>query len=335
MLRLPVTIKAYTALAACLVATVTLPAFAQGTDTVTAGVPDGLRAGDSFRECDICPEMVVIPAGNFVMGAPEDEPGRFDNEGPQHAVEIARPFAMGTANVTVAQYRAFVEDTGHPTAEDCRIIVGRDLVRVAGPSWQRPNFWQADDHPVVCVSRGDALAYIAWLNSRISPAATDSLYRLPSEAEWEYAARGGTVTAFYWGSEMSREQANYGLDELVFETDEEGERTGIFEPRAEGGDHWEYTSPARAFPANPFGLYDMAGNVWQLTSDCWNASYDGAPHDGSSWREGSCDEGVVRGGSWLKPPIGERSAKRGLAAVDDLAGNHEIGFRVVRDLPTR
>lgn len=282
------------------------------------------ESGSRFRECHDCPEMVVIPAGSFTMGSPEDEKGRFKNEGPQHPVTIARPFAISVSLVTRAEYARFVNATKRPTPDSCRVydasFADSDLVRVRGKNWKRPNFRQARNHPVVCVTWDDANAYAAWINDQVGKP-EELPYRLPSEAEWEYAARGGTATSYYWGNEILRSQVNYGADEPRFA------------PVAMGADRWAYTSPVGAFPANPFGLYDMAGNVWQFTQDCWHDSYDGAPSDGSARSDGKCDERVVRGGSWFKPPMGERSAKRGQGKVADLKGNHEIGFRLVRDLP--
>lgn len=286
------------------------------------------QPGTKFRECRNCPEMVVVPAGSFTMGSPDSEVGRFKNEGPEHRVEIPRPFAIATNVVTRGEYRRFVRATRRATPDSCRIydpsFADSDLVRVLGKSWRYPNFAQTDNHPVVCVTWDDARAYIDWLNVQLrgtsKASGASGPYRLPTEAEWEYAARGGTTTAYYWGAEIRRSEANYGPDQLPFA------------PVAKGEDRWEYTSPVGAFPPNPFGLYDMAGNVWQITQDCWHDSYAGAPSDGTARAEGKCDERVVRGGSWFKPPTGERSAKRGQGKVVDLKGNHEIGFRVVREL---
>ena len=286
--------------------------------------------GTRFRDCPLCPEMVVIPAGAFTMGSAESEAGRFKNEGPQHQVTIAHAFAMSLYDVTVGEYRRFVHATGRTLSDGCRIydektFLESDLVRIRGRNWQRPNFPQGDRHPVVCVTWEDANAYVAWLNSQVSTrsAGMQGSYRLPTEAEWEYAARAGTTTPFYWGAEIRRDQVNYGPDELRFA------------PVAVGADRWKYTSPVGSFPPNAFGLYDMSGNVWQFTRDCWHDNYDGAPSDGSARTDGNCDERAVRGGSWFKPPAGERSAKRGEGKIVDLKGNHEIGFRVVRDLDGR
>lgn len=294
---------------------------APATNTVSV-----MKTGQVFRECTHCPEMVILPAGSFTMGSPEDEKGRFANEGPQHRITIAYRIAFATRLVTVGEYRQFAKATGRPAGSSCRIydpsFVDADLVRVRGYNWRKPNFRQADDHPVVCISYDDATAYARWLNHGLDPHGDGSgAYRLPTEAEWEYAARAGTDTAYYWGEAIERSRANYGPDALPFA------------PVASGADKWKYTSPVGAFPANPFGLYDMAGNVWQFTQDCWHETYDGAPTDGSARISDTCGERAVRGGSWFKPPMGERSAKRGQGKIADLKGNHEIGFRLVREIP--
>ena len=292
------------------------------------------RPGERLRDCPNCPEMMVVPAGTFVMGSPDAEAGRFKDEGPQHSVTISRPFAIGIYPVTLTEYRRFAVASGHAINDECRVLRGQRLVSTAGKNWLWPDFLQTDQDPVVCVTWDDAHAYIDWLNGQVkqNPTAAGASgrsgpYRLPSEAEWEYAARAGTTTPFYWGMTMRRSDANYGLDDVPVV---DGKL--VFKPMAQGADRWKYTSPVGAFPANPFGLYDMAGNAWQFVEDCWHPDYLGAPNDGSARTDGKCDERIVRGGSWLKPPAGERPAKRGEAKVDDLYGNHEIGFRVVRDL---
>lgn len=298
----------------------TAPATAREPLTSNSASTPGAR----FRECGACPEMVVLPAGNFTMGSPDTERGRFKKEGPEHRVTIARPLAMAVHLVTRGEWRRFVRATGRKDPEACRIydvsFADHDLVRVYGKNWRRPHFAQTDKHPVVCVTWDDARAYAEWVNRQMGAPGGVGLYRLPTEAEWEYAARAGTTTPYYWGSEISRAQANYGPETLPFA------------PVASGADRWKYTSPVGAFPANPFGLHDMAGNVWQFTLDCWHETYEGAPIDGSARADGKCDERAVRGGSWFKVPAGERTAMRGQGKVADLKGNHEIGFRLVRDL---
>ena len=308
-----------------IVASALLAAGALGVAHAQGGAPTR-TPGTTFSDCAGCPRMVVVPAGSFTMGSPKDEAGRFENEGPQHPVTIARPFAIGVNDVARGEYRTFVRATRRKMTDECRIhdpsFIDPQLVRVRGKSWERPNFTQTDTHPVVCVTFDDAKAYAVWLNGKIGGTASGP-YRLPTEAEWEYAARGGTTTPFYWGRTIRRDAANYGPDELRFA------------PVAIGADRWIYTSPVGSFPANPFGLFDMAGNVWNFTEDCWRNDYAGVPTDGSAWRDAKCEERAVRGGSWFKPPAGERSAKRGQGKVVDLKGNAEIGFRLVRDLDPR
>ena len=283
--------------------------------------------GARFRDCPDCPEMIVIPAGRFVMGSPQTEKDRFPQEWPEHPVTIARPFAMAVDAVTRAEYAEFVRATGRPDGTACKIYDAKyhapngSQLRIAeGKNWRDPAFAQTDQDPVVCISWDDAQAYIAWLNARAGGSG-GGRYRLPTEAEWEYAARAGATTPYYWGEEISRDRVNYGLDEKKFA------------PFAKGADRWLYTSPVGSFPANPFGLHDMAGNVWQMVEDCWHGSYVLAPRDGSAWMSDTCKDRVVRGGSWYKPPTGQRHAMRGKNTAEDMRhGLSEIGFRVVRSL---
>jgi formylglycine-generating enzyme required for sulfatase activity len=261
-----------------------------------------------FRDCPDCPEMVVIPAGRVLMGSSEKEPERFDSEGPQHLVSL-RWFALGKYDVTVAEFRAFVKETGYE-AGACSWP--------EGTSWQSSGFVPAA--PVVCVNWHDAQAYIAWLNTKLrgsssGTAKTDGPYRLPSEAEWEYAARAGTVTARWWGDSI-----------------------GIGNANCNGcGSIWDnrQLAPVDSFSPNPFGLYGMLGNVWQWTEDCWNESYVGAPNGGAPWTTGDCGKRVLRGGSWSNLPKFVRSAARNR---DDIARRgfdyaSYAGFRVAMTLP--
>jgi formylglycine-generating enzyme required for sulfatase activity len=169
--------------------------------------PTTLTAGQIFRDCDQCPEMVVVPAGNFMMGSPKTEVGRFDPEGPQHPVTIATSFALGKYEVTVAEFKDFVQVTGYQTEAERNPDQGLAVwdekkdkwVWSKGQSWRSPGFAQDDRHPVVGVSWNDAQAYVEWLAKR-----TGQAYRLPSEAEWEYAARAGTTTARFWGNDPNQ-----------------------------------------------------------------------------------------------------------------------------------
>lgn len=255
---------------------------------LTATQERTLKPKDTFRECADCPEMVVVPAGSFTMGSSASEQGRYhDNEGPQHAVTIRQQFAVGKFHVTRDQFAAFVNDSGH--------VVGTCH---GGHSWRDPGFTQEGSHPVVCVSREDATAYAAWLSQK-----TGRAYRLPSEAEFEYAARAGTTTPYWWGSAITHEQANY---------DGSG------------------TVPVGSFKPNPFGLYDVHGNAWEWMADCGHANYNGAPADGSAWTTGDCSAHVCRGGSWANIPELLRAATRGNGTtVWPWEGID--GFRLARD----
>ncbi len=263
--------------------------------------------GSVFRDCPECPEMVVIPAGRFMMGT---APGEEEREGlspsfrnrsePRHAVNV-KTFAAGKFEVTRAQYRVFAEATGR-TSDGCFVWRGTGFVKDPSHDWRNPGYPQDDSHPVVCVSWDDATAYARWLSER-----TGRNYRLPTEAEWEYAARAGTTTARFWGddADIVCEYAN-GADAS---TRARVPGTGDW-PIAKCDDRHAYTAPVGTFRANPFGLHDVLGNVWEWTQDCWNAHYSGAPADGSAWSTGECALRAVRGGSWEDAPLGLRAAYR-------------------------
>jgi formylglycine-generating enzyme required for sulfatase activity len=225
--------------------------------------------GQEFRECAHgCPTMVVVPAGSFTMGSPVNEENRSDDEGPQHPVTIGKPFAAGKYDVTFAEWDACVDAGTCPRASD--------------------SGWGRGDRPVINVSWDDAKLYVAWLKR-----VTGKDYRLLTEAEWEYAARAGSTTAYWWGDEIGTGNAN-----------------------CDGcGSQWDgkQTSLVGSFKPNAFGLYDMHGNVWQWVEDAYHGSYKGAPNDGSAWNaiEGAdTSRRVVRGGSWVSLPRLLRAANR-------------------------
>jgi formylglycine-generating enzyme required for sulfatase activity len=276
------------------------------------------RPDREFRECPECPVMVGIPAGTFVMGSPPTEQGRFDAEGPQHVVSI-KAFALGKYDVTSAEFLAFLRETGFQPAP-CNPILDMQW-RSPGNGRASPPF-DADPPrwPAVCLAWGDAQRYVAWLNAKVRLArptitAKSGPYRLPSEAEWEYAARAGTTTMRWWGDALGVGNANCN---------------GC-------GSKWDNRLLAGVdnFAPNPFGLYGMLGNAWQWTADCWHPSYVGAPRDGSAWNEEFCSQHVVRGGSWNNLPVFVRSAARTASDVDggDYDYSSLTGFRVARDLP--
>ena len=251
------------------------------------------KPGHRFRECDDCPEMVVVPAGSFEMGAPRWEKRRVDDEVPVHRVTIARPFAVGVYEVTFEEWDA------------CR--------RDGGCSYKpRDQGWGRGDRPVVNVNWEDARDYVRWLSKE-----TGKRYRLLSESEWEYAARGGTTGPFHYGATISSEQANYDA-RYVYGSG----RKGRYRKR---------TVPVDSFPANAFGLHDMHGNVKEWVEDCWHDSYIGAPWDGSAWTHGgNCASRVLRGGAWVDAPTALRSANRSGSRTGDRSG--WAGFRVARSL---
>jgi formylglycine-generating enzyme required for sulfatase activity len=265
---------------------------------LTATQERELKPKDRFRECEDCPEMVVVPAGRFTMGSPSEEKERDGDEGPQHAVTIRQPFAVGKFHVTRDQFAVFARETGYTAHSGC--------------DWRNPGFTQEGSHPVVCVSWDDANAYANWLAKK-----TGKPYRLLSEAEWEYVARAGTATPFWWGSSITPAQANYDGNYVY----------------AGGGSKGEYragTVPAGSFDANPWGLYDVHGNAWQWTADCWHVDYNGAPTDGSAWTTTCSGSGrFVRGGSWDSYPRNLRAAVR-----YRISGEYDrvVGIRLARTL---
>jgi formylglycine-generating enzyme required for sulfatase activity len=240
----------------------------------------------SFRECaKDCPEMVVVPAGEFMMGSPATEKGRYANEGPQRLITIAKPFAVSKFAVTFADWDACVSVGGCPHVSD--------------------SGFERGTRPVINVRWDEAQQYGAWFSKM-----TGRPYRLLTETEWEYAARAGSATAYFWGDQIGEGNANCN----------------------DCGSQWDgrQTSPVGSFKPNAFGLYDMAGNVWQWVQDCYHDHYNGAPTDGSARITGDCSRRVVRGGSWGNIPQYLRSASREWFSADDR--DFHIGFRLGRTL---
>lgn len=248
-----------------------------------------VRPGRVIRDCPECPEMVVIPPGAFTMGSPETEEGRSSAEGPQRTVRIVA-FALGKYEVTFAEWDACI---------------------AAGQCIHKPReMWGRDRQPVIDVSWEDAKSYVAWLGRR-----TGKTYRLPSEAEWEYAARAESTTPFSTGETISTKEAKYGAS-----------LSGI----REGGAYRRQTVDVGSFPPNRFGLHDMHGNVSEWVDDCLNKNYGAAPNDGRAWLSGECYYRILRGGSWSSDLEDLRSAHRSRARK--LGRDIDIGFRVARNL---
>jgi formylglycine-generating enzyme required for sulfatase activity len=280
---------------------------------LAAAAERALKPRDSFRECDKCPEMLVVPAGSFTMGSPESErtpiaaayvtyrivPGGLttapplSSEGPQHQVTIARPFAVGRFAVTFDEWDACADDGG------C------NGYRPSDQGWGRGS------RPVVNVNWNDAEAYAAWLAGK-----TGKRYRLLSESEWEYMARAATTTPYWWGASFSTDQANYN-----------GKLTYNGQPT---GESRQKTLPVASFSPNPWGFYQVHGNSYDWVEDCFHDDYFGAPVDEAAWRSENCKGHVVRGGAWTSAPWTLRSGYRGWFPTDFRSSNH--GFRMARTL---
>jgi formylglycine-generating enzyme required for sulfatase activity len=278
------------------------PSVACGTAAITASLSTrppcplsaaeerALKPTDVFKECNKCPEMVVVPAGSFMMGSPRSEPERFDDEGPEHRVTIARQLAVGRFAVTFDEWDACRADGG------CNDYAPYD------------EGWRRGRQPVINVSWNDAQAYLTWLSRK-----TGRAYRLLSEAEREYVTRAGTTTPFWWGDSVWTSQANYEAD-----------------ANGAAGEYRHRTLPVDGFAPNPWGLYQVHGNVWEWVEDCWHYDYAGAPSNGSAWTPADCSRRVLRGGGWYNEPRALRAAAR---VGDDAARrSNGYGFRVARTL---
>lgn len=272
------------------------------------------KPGDRFRDCEVCPEMIVIPPGRFVMGSPNDENGRNKDEGPLRTVNLRKPIAIGKFEVTKREFERFARETGHDAGSLCTILDAgkKKWVNGLGRSFRDPGISQSDDHPAPCLSWRDAKAYVSWLSDK-----TGQTYRLLSEAEWEYAARAGTTSAYGSDDDWTRicEYAN-GPD---IQSCDDG--------------HKDRAAPVGQYKPNAFGLHDMQGNLWEWVEDCSNRTYAGAPTDGTPWTsQGDCSKRVVRGGSWDNDytPSALRLGNR--AWENAIRRNSSIGLRVAREL---
>lgn len=244
--------------------------------------------------------MQDIPGGSFIMG---DATSTQPDERPTHRVQVPA-FRMGVHEVTREQYLRFVQATAYSNHHPCWGWEGHQLLSDPDWGWQNPGYGQDDDHPAACISWQDAQAYVHWLNQTLSPATP---YRLPSEAEWEYAARAGSHTRFPWGDSMVEHQFNCWVCD----------------------DGYAFTSPAGHFPANAFGIHDMSGNVWEWVQDCYVGHYHNASSEGAPWLTGACASRIVRGGSWGDNANFLRAAYR----VPYLPSyrHQSFGFRLAQD----
>lgn len=303
-----------------------------------------LDEGAVFRDCETCPEMVVIPSGEFMMGSsPEDivrDRVAFELEAgweqPKHQVKIKKPFAIGKYEITRDQFAEFVEDTGYTVVDSCKVYVRSEGTwsTVEGMNWVNPGHDQSGPHPVVCVKWADANEYAQWLAKK-----TGKSYRLVAEAEWEYAARAGVqTTSRFWGG-PTEEACKYGnVSDLVRKSEvfltRDYEQTFI-----QCRDGYVFSAPVGAFEPNPWGVNDMFGNVWEWTADCFHDNYEGAPDDGSIWGNGDCEFHAFRGGSFSSLGYNNRATQRAKGQdpnsyADDPREYRAdyLGFRVARAL---
>jgi formylglycine-generating enzyme required for sulfatase activity len=269
-----------------------------------------------FRDCTGCPELILLEGGSFMRGAEMDDPAADESERPRHEVTIEKPFAIATRHTTVQDYAAFTAATGHETRPGCYTLTDEGWRMDESASWRAPGFPQTPLDPVVCVSWHDATAYAAWISARSGKA-----YRLPSEAEWEFAARGGIAEGNFWGSDTQIcAWANVNDITAKNKTAKAAENCT---------DGFLYTSPVGHFRPNPFGIHDAIGNAWVWLADCWQGGYSTSPRDGSAHRAENCGRRVLRGGSWTDTPgpvrIGARENRppQGRYAI--------AGFRLARD----
>ena len=280
-----------TFITALTLATVILSANALAAEPKTAPSAEAsqpvYKTGQVFRDCPDCPELVVVPAGIFIMGLK----AKSKKSKPAHRVNIAKPFAMGRFEVKFSEWQACINAGGcNNNPDDHR--------------------WGKKGRPVINVTYFDAKRYLSWISKK-----TGHRYRLPSEAEWEYANRAGTTTVWWWGNKVGKNHANC---------------KDCKSPWSDGGDDVHGTAPVGSFPPNAFGLHDTSANVFEWVDDCWNKSYKNAPNDGSSWTQGDCRNRVIRGGSFYYYSKVARSAYR--AKNPPNVKSYWLGFRVLREL---
>jgi formylglycine-generating enzyme required for sulfatase activity len=328
-------------------------------DAEAASKSPSKKAGSTFQECRNCPEMVVIPAGSFTMGTPAGEEYRREHEH-QHVVTIAKPFAVSKTEITWDQWEACVRDgmcdgvavenalrtpltpaprpaaAGAPAAPAQAAAVAApppaapanaaapaaagQAAAAPGAAARPPEYVDhgRGNRPVVGVSWYDVQAYIGWLNKKTG---SDDTYRMLSEAEWEYAARAGTTTAYPWGDKLDHNYGNFGIA---------GPGLG---GKAEGRDVWlAQTSPVASFPPNAFGLYDMHGNAFEWVEDCYNADLRQLPADGSAQKQGNCSSRMFRSGSFISNPYMHRSGNRVRGYVPTTRGRNYLTIRLAKTL---
>ena len=289
------------------------------------------KEGPSFKDCTACPEMVIIPSGSVFIGSNENEIDRKKGERIRTEVTIENSFAMAKTEVTLAQFRIFMKESKHESIIPkrngepligCNYFDGKSYGYIAKHNFENVGYPQREDAPVVCVSWSDANAYAEWLTQK-----TGRKYRVPSTVEFEYAQRAGTDTPWFWGTDSDKacEYANIG--------DRSFARVFPNRPSFPCDDGYVYTSSVAKFKPNGFGLYDMVGNAWEWTNDCYHADLSNAPTDGSSWEEeenGDCVFRTPKGGSWISGIGWSRAAVHSRDGAD--YKSFMLGFRVAAEV---
>jgi formylglycine-generating enzyme required for sulfatase activity/predicted Ser/Thr protein kinase len=273
--------------------------------------------GEVFRDCPTCPLMKVLPPGQLEQGAAPDQPDITPFELPRHHVAIAYPLGIGVYEVTVGEFKQFVDATAHQSA-GCTTYDGTWQSKSA-LSWNNVGYRQTAGHPVVCVSWQDARDYANWLSRK-----TGQRYRLPSDSEWEYAARAGSEAFRTWGTRLEAACLSANVADQTAEKRYPGWKV---HPCADG---YVYSAPVGSFQPNAFGLYDMLGNAFEWVQDCWHADYRGAPTNGSAWLGGDCTQRDMRGGSWFTVPSLVSVTARN--HFEDSYRSNSVGFRLVREV---
>jgi sulfatase modifying factor 1 len=300
-------------------ATCCLPSIVHATPEGKARGASTPKTGKTFRDCAGCPDMIIIPAGSFAMGSPDSEKGRDKDEGPVHQVSISS-FALSKTEITRGQFAAFASKAHYVAGDTCWTLQDGKYDSRAG-NWQNPGYPQGDKHPVTCINWEDAQAYAQWMSQK-----TGKKYRLPSEAEWEYAARGQTQSIRYWGANPDQACRYANVADKTAQTEIKGTSAWLVHNCMDG---FAYTAPVGHFKANAFGLKDMLGNVWEWTEDSYHENYKDAPTEGSAW-QGDGVKRVLRGGSWNNEPQNVRSAIRnGNKATQRFS---IFGFRLAREI---
>ena len=270
--------------------------------------------GTTFHDCADCPKMIILPKGEFQMGSLSGSGN--PEEVPVHRVSIAYRFAVAKYEITRGEYARFVNSTGYESGKGCRYLWASSWGMYSDRSWRDPGFNQTDRDPAVCINWDDAKAYATWLSRE-----TSQTYRLLTESEWEYATRAGSKTSYSFGNQLSAicDHGNGSPQETHYSRESDS-----------CDDRFEHTTPVGSLAPNTFGIYDVHGNVWEWTEDCWNDDYIGAPKDGSAWMSGDCRFGVLRGGGWASDSEDLRSAVR--KRDDRVHRTIYYGFRLARTL---